>query len=163
MRKRIAPKRWRLGGIAANYHNVMKHYEDDVGEVRHAERATSSYSNVGKFIKKHGVDGRRTIFPLLMPWGTPEQVLEKVASSEIQSIPMACFSISVSRACRSTDAERSLKCFARYVLPELKKWDTQPMLDAKERSIRQWRSRERRIGEHSESFKGLSRESPFFI
>ncbi len=27
------------------------------------------------------------------------------------------------------DAERSIKCFAKYVLPELKKWNTEPLID----------------------------------
>jgi hypothetical protein len=32
------------------------------------------------------------------------------------------------------DAERSIKCFAKYVMPELKKWNTEPLLEPTERS-----------------------------
>ena len=27
------------------------------------------------------------------------------------------------------EAERNLKCFAKHVLPELKKWNTEPLVD----------------------------------
>jgi len=127
------------------------------------QKSYEFYSNVGKFIKKHGVDGAAHDFALLMPWGTPEQVLEKVAFIRDTIDTNGVFFNFSFAGMPFDDAERSLKCFARYVLPELKKWDTQPMLDAKERSYRQWRSRERRIGEHSESFKGFPGKAPFHL
>jgi alkanesulfonate monooxygenase SsuD/methylene tetrahydromethanopterin reductase-like flavin-dependent oxidoreductase (luciferase family) len=118
--------------ISANYHTVMKHYEmtsPDFGTAKSYE----FYSNVGKFIKKHGAEGAARDYALLMPWGTPDQVLEKVAFiKDTIDANGVMFNFSFS-GMPYADAERSLKCFAKYVLPELKKWNTEPLLEPTER------------------------------
>ncbi len=119
--------------IAANYQTVMKHYEM-TSEKFGTQKSYEFYSNVGKFIKKHGVEGAARDFALLMPWGTPDQVLEKVAFIK-DTIDANGVFFNFSFAGMPYDvAERSIRCFAKYVLPELKKWNTVPLLEPKERS-----------------------------
>jgi alkanesulfonate monooxygenase SsuD/methylene tetrahydromethanopterin reductase-like flavin-dependent oxidoreductase (luciferase family) len=118
--------------IAANYQTVMKHYEM-TSEKFGTQKGYEFYSNVGKFIKKHGVDGAARDFALLMPWGTPDQVIEKVSFIQNTIDANGVFFNFSFAGMPFDDAERSMKCFAKYVLPELKNWDTAPMLDATER------------------------------
>ena len=68
-----------------------------------------------------------------MPWGTPDQVLAKVAYiKETIDANGVMFNFSFA-GMPYPDAERSIKCFAKYVLPELKKWNTEPLLEPTER------------------------------
>jgi hypothetical protein len=115
--------------IAANYHTVMKHYEMESPEFG-TKKGYEFYSNVGKFIKKTGVDNAARDFAMLMPWGTPDQVLEKCAFIRDTIDANAVFFNFSFGGMPYEDAERSLKCFAKYVLPELKKWNTEPLVDA---------------------------------
>jgi alkanesulfonate monooxygenase SsuD/methylene tetrahydromethanopterin reductase-like flavin-dependent oxidoreductase (luciferase family) len=120
--------------IAANYHTVMKHYEmtsPDFG----TKKSYEFYSSVGKFIQKHGAEGAARDYALLMPWGTPDQVLEKVAFIRDTIAPAGVmFNFSFS-GMPYNDAERSIKCFAKYVMPELKKWKAEPIVEPAERSM----------------------------
>jgi len=119
--------------ISANYHTVMKHYEMTSPEFGQ-QKSYEFYSNVGKFIRKHGAEGAARDYALLMPWGTPDQVLEKVAYiKDTIDANGVMFNFSFS-GMPYADAERSIKCFAKYVLPELKKWNTEPLLEPTERS-----------------------------
>ena len=62
-----------------------------------------------------------------MPWGTPDQVLEKLAFIR-KTIDANGFMLNFSYAGMPYDeAERNLKCFAKHVLPELKKWQAEPL------------------------------------
>jgi hypothetical protein len=84
---------------------------------------------VGKFIDRHGTDGAAEAFAELMPIGTPEQVLDKL--SYIRSvINNNGVMVQTSYAGMPwAEAERNLRCFAEHCLPELKKWDTTPLVD----------------------------------
>ena len=62
-----------------------------------------------------------------MPWGTPEQVLEKVAFIR-DKVGIAGFTPNFSFAgMPAEDAERSVRLFAAEVLPELRTWDAEPV------------------------------------
>jgi hypothetical protein len=64
-----------------------------------------------------------------MPWGTPDQVLEKLQFMK-DTINMNGIMCNFSYAGMPFDeAERSLRCFVKSVLPELKKWKTTPLLE----------------------------------
>ncbi len=118
--------------ITANYQTVMKHYEMASPEFG-TKKSYEFYSHVGKFIQKHGAEGAARDFALLMPWGTPDQVLEKVKFIK-DTIDTSAVMFNFSFAGMPyVDAERSIKCFAKYVLPELKKWNTEPLLEPAER------------------------------
>ena len=120
--------------ISANYHTVMKHYEmtsPDFG----TKKSYEFYSNVSKFISKHGTDAAARDFAMLMPWGTPDQVIEKIKfirdTIDANGI-MLNFSFG---GMPYEDAERSIKCFAKHVMPEVKKWSTEPLIQPAERTM----------------------------
>jgi hypothetical protein len=59
-----------------------------------------------------------------MPWGTPEQVVAKLAvvRDMIGINGLVChFSFA---GMPYDEAERNMRCFVQYVLPELQGWDT---------------------------------------
>src|SRR5260370_25314491 len=87
------------------------------------------YSNVSKFIKKAGPDDAARDLAMLMPWGTPDQVIEKCAFVRDTIDANGGFFNFSFGGMPYEDAERSIKCFANYVLPELKKWNTKPLKD----------------------------------
>jgi alkanesulfonate monooxygenase SsuD/methylene tetrahydromethanopterin reductase-like flavin-dependent oxidoreductase (luciferase family) len=112
--------------LGANYKTVIKHYEM-TSEKFGSHKGYEFYSQVGKFIAKHGIDGAAADFAKLMPWGTPDQVLEKLAMIR-DTIDANGFMLNFSYAGMPYDeAERNLKCFAKHVLPEVKKWRTEPL------------------------------------
>ena len=112
--------------LSENYKTVIKHYEMTSNKFGTA-KSYEFYSQVGKFIAKHGIDGAAADFAQLMPWGTPDQVLEKLAMIR-DTIGANGFMLNFSYAGMPYDeAERNLKCFAKHVLPEVKKWSTEPL------------------------------------
>jgi alkanesulfonate monooxygenase SsuD/methylene tetrahydromethanopterin reductase-like flavin-dependent oxidoreductase (luciferase family) len=114
--------------ITAYYHTAMKHYEMTAQHFG-SHKGYEFYSNVGKFIERHGMDGAAKDFAKLMPWGTPDQVLEKLSfikdTIDVNGI-MCNFSYA---GMPFAEVERSLQCFAKHVLPELKKWQTAPLAE----------------------------------
>src|SRR5438552_9483662 len=112
--------------LAGNYKTVIKHYEM-TSEKFGSHKSYEFYSQVGKFIAKHGIDGAAHDFAQLMPWGTPAMVLEKLATIR-DTIDANGFMLNFSYAGMPYDeAERNLKCFVKHVLPEVKKWQTEPL------------------------------------
>ncbi len=113
------------------YHTAMKHYEmtsENFGQ----HRSYEFYSNVSKYIARHGTEGAARDFAKLMPIGTPEQVLEKMAFMR-ETIDMSGIMGNFSYAGMPFDeAERNLRCFAEHVMPELKKWKTTPLTEPAE-------------------------------
>ena len=68
-------------------------------------------------------------FARLMPWGTPEQVLEKLAAIR-DMIGMNGIMCHFSYAGMPYDeAERNMRCFVKHVLPELQQWDTSSLVE----------------------------------
>jgi hypothetical protein len=64
-----------------------------------------------------------------MPYGTPDQVLEKIAFIK-DTIDANGVMLNFSYAGMPFDeAERNLKCFAKNVLPELKKMKTEELAE----------------------------------
>ena len=112
--------------LAGNYKTVIKHYEM-TSEKFGSHKSYEFYSQVGKFIAKHGIDGAAHDFAQLMPWGTPDMVLEKLATIR-DTIDANGFMLNFSYAGMPYDeAERNLRCFVKHVLPEVKKWQTEPL------------------------------------
>jgi hypothetical protein len=62
--------------IGSYYRSVMKHYEMTAGHFA-GIRGYEFYSNVTNYISRHGDEGAVESFVNLMPWGTPEQVIER--------------------------------------------------------------------------------------
>ena len=84
---------------------------------------------------KHGLDGAAVDFAKLMPWGTPDEVLEKLAFIR-DTIDANGFMLNFSYAGMPwAEAERNLKCFAKNVMPEVKKWASTPLGESQELSL----------------------------
>jgi alkanesulfonate monooxygenase SsuD/methylene tetrahydromethanopterin reductase-like flavin-dependent oxidoreductase (luciferase family) len=112
--------------LSGNYKTVIKHYEMQ-SEKFGTWRSYESYRQINKFIAKHGIDGAALDFAKLMPWGTPDMVLEKLKFIR-DTIDARGFMLNFSYAGMPFDeVERNLKCFAKHVLPELKKWPAEPL------------------------------------
>jgi alkanesulfonate monooxygenase SsuD/methylene tetrahydromethanopterin reductase-like flavin-dependent oxidoreductase (luciferase family) len=120
--------------VSDYYFTAMRHYEmtaDHFGQAKGYE----FYSQVGKFIDRHGLQGAADDFAKLMPIGTPEQVLDQLQFIR-DTIDMNGVMVQTSYAGMPwKEAERNLRCFADNCLPELKKWDTQPMTEAESLGI----------------------------
>jgi alkanesulfonate monooxygenase SsuD/methylene tetrahydromethanopterin reductase-like flavin-dependent oxidoreductase (luciferase family) len=112
--------------LAANYRSVIKHYEM-TSEKFGTHRGYEFYSNITHFIAKHGIDGAAAGFVNLMPWGTPDQVVEKLATIR-NTIDANAFLLNFSYGGMPYDeAERNLRCFVKHVLPEVKWWQGEPL------------------------------------
>lgn len=112
--------------ISDYYHTAMQHYEMTSQQFG-SHKSYEFYSNVGKYIAKHGLDSAAADFAKLMPWGTPDQVLEKIQFIK-DTIDAKGVMLNFSYAGMPiAEAERNLKCFAKHVLPELKKMKTEAL------------------------------------
>lgn len=112
--------------LSGNYRTVIKHYEMQ-SEKFGTWKSYESYRQINKFIAKHGVEGAALDFAKLMPWGTPDMVLEKLKFIR-DTIDARGFMLNFSYAGMPFDeVERNLKCFAKHVLPEVKKWPAEPL------------------------------------
>jgi alkanesulfonate monooxygenase SsuD/methylene tetrahydromethanopterin reductase-like flavin-dependent oxidoreductase (luciferase family) len=108
--------------IGNYYRSVLKHYE--FASDPHAGVAGYEfYTHITRYVGRHGADTATEDFVRLMPWGTPEQVLEKYA--QIRDLvgmtgTMPNFSFG---GMPYAQAERSMRLFAAEVLPELRRWE----------------------------------------
>ena len=112
--------------IGGYYHTVMRHYEM-TAEHFGTHKGYEFYRNVTRYIGRHGTDGAARDFAKLMPWGTPQQVLDKLAliRDKIDMNGIMChFGFA---GMPYDEAERNMQCFVRHVLPELKSWSTTPL------------------------------------
>jgi alkanesulfonate monooxygenase SsuD/methylene tetrahydromethanopterin reductase-like flavin-dependent oxidoreductase (luciferase family) len=100
----------------------MRHYGFD----RHEHTGVKGYefyASISRHIDRSGNDGAAREYVELMPWGTPDQVLEKLSTLR-DLLGMAALNPWFSYAGMPVDqAERSMRLFAREVLPVLKSWD----------------------------------------
>jgi alkanesulfonate monooxygenase SsuD/methylene tetrahydromethanopterin reductase-like flavin-dependent oxidoreductase (luciferase family) len=114
--------------IGAYYHTAMRHYEMTAKHFG-TQRGYEFYGKVSQYIRRHGQDGAARDFARLMPWGTPDQVLDKLATIR-RMIGMNGLICHFSYAGMPYDeAERNMRCFVTHVLPELKRWNTPPLLE----------------------------------
>ncbi len=107
------------------YHSVMEHYELTAGHLANT-KGYDFYHRVGKHIERHGADASAQGFVELMPFGTPEQVIEKVRFIHERignNGLLATFSFG---GMPPDVAERNVRLFAEKVLPALKELPTAP-------------------------------------
>lgn len=108
--------------IGRYYNTVLKHYEFAANPHKDV-KGYEFYTNITKYIDRHGADNAVEDFVRLMPFGTPDQVLEKIAFIR-DTIGICAFNPGFSYAGMPYDeAERNLDLFVREVMPELKRWD----------------------------------------
>ena len=104
--------------IGGYYHTAMRHYEMTAQHFG-TQQGYEFYGKVGQYIARHGQDGAARDFARLMPWGTPNQVLDKLATIR-EMIGMNGLICHFSYAGMPYDeAERNMRCFVTHVLPEL--------------------------------------------
>jgi alkanesulfonate monooxygenase SsuD/methylene tetrahydromethanopterin reductase-like flavin-dependent oxidoreductase (luciferase family) len=121
--------------IGGYYGTVLKHYEFGA-DPHQGVKGYEFYTNITKYIGRHGAEGAIKDFVGLMPWGTPDQVVEKLQHIR-DTIGMAGFNPNFSFAGMPVEeSRRSLQLFAREVLPELKTWDTEPLAPVERRAAR---------------------------
>jgi alkanesulfonate monooxygenase SsuD/methylene tetrahydromethanopterin reductase-like flavin-dependent oxidoreductase (luciferase family) len=114
--------------IGGYYHTAMRHYEMTAQHFG-TQQGYEFYSKVSQYIARHGQDGAARDFARLMPWGTPDQVLDKLATIR-KMIGMNGVICHFSYAGMPYDeAERNMRCFVAHVLPELQSWDTPPLFE----------------------------------
>jgi alkanesulfonate monooxygenase SsuD/methylene tetrahydromethanopterin reductase-like flavin-dependent oxidoreductase (luciferase family) len=112
--------------IGANYESVMRHYEFAAAP-HEGVKGYEFYTNITKYIDRHGAAGAADAFVNLMPWGTPEQVLEKFRNMR-EMIGTNAVMPGFSYGGMPYDvAETSLRLFAAEVLPELKAIEAEPL------------------------------------
>ncbi len=112
--------------IGRYYDTIISHY----GFAKHDHAGVKGYdyyANIAKYIDKRGTEGAIADYVNLMPWGTPDQVLEKVAVLR-DLLGVAAFNPSFSYADMPVDvAEKSLRLFGTEVMPVLQSWDSEPI------------------------------------
>ncbi|MEM8924523.1 MAG: LLM class flavin-dependent oxidoreductase [Actinomycetota bacterium] len=114
--------------VSDYYHTAMRHYEMTAEHFGRA-KGYEFYSNVGTYIDRHGTQNAAEDFARLMPIGTPDQVLEKCRFIR-DTIDNQAFMVQTSYAGMPwAEAERNLRCFAEHCLPELQRWEVEPLAD----------------------------------
>ena len=114
--------------ITAYYHTAMRHYEMTQQHFG-SHKSYEFYSHVGKYIEMRGMDNAAADFAKLMPWGTPDEVIEKIAFIK-DTIDANGVMMNFSYAGMPFDeVERSLKLFAKKVMPEVKKMKTADLVE----------------------------------
>ena len=122
--------------IGRYYESVIKHYNIG-GEHFGQTKGYEQYSAMSKAVQ-HDKARVTEKFVNLMPWGTPDQVIEKLRAID-QYIDLGSFIAHFAFAgIPYREAERSMRLFATDVLPALKAWkaeatpDNAPLLQAAE-------------------------------
>jgi alkanesulfonate monooxygenase SsuD/methylene tetrahydromethanopterin reductase-like flavin-dependent oxidoreductase (luciferase family) len=112
--------------IGGYYGTVLKHYE--LADAPHeGVKGYEFYTNITKYIDRHGKDGAAEDFVKLMPFGTPAQVLEKLEVIK-DKIGMAGFFPNFAYCGMSySEGRRNMNLFADKVMPELKSWAAPPI------------------------------------
>lgn len=112
--------------IGGYYDTIIRHYGFNRDE--HAGvKGYEFYAGISKYIEKRGRDGAVGDYVRLMPWGTPDQVLEKLRTLH-DLLGFSAFNPSFNYADMPVDVARgSLDLFSREVLPVLKEWQAEPI------------------------------------
>jgi alkanesulfonate monooxygenase SsuD/methylene tetrahydromethanopterin reductase-like flavin-dependent oxidoreductase (luciferase family) len=113
--------------IGDYYRTVLRHYEF-ASQPHEGVAGYEFYTHISRYIGRHGEEGAVSDFVSLMPWGTPDEVIEKVAHIREQ-IGIAAFMPNFAYAGMPWDeATRNVELFVSDVMPALKQWDA-PALD----------------------------------
>ena len=105
--------------IGRYYHSVMDHYELRVGHLQE-KKGYEYYENLHKHIAKRSDDGAAADFVRLMPFGTPEQVIEKVEFIHKTIGARGVMTHFAYGGMPYAEANRNMKLFVDRVLPELR-------------------------------------------
>ncbi|MEC8975614.1 MAG: LLM class flavin-dependent oxidoreductase, partial [Actinomycetota bacterium] len=114
--------------IGNYYRSILEHYELATRS-NFDVRGYEFYSNVADHVENRGLDGAAEDFISLMPWGTPDQVIEKVAAIEANIGIAGFFPFFSYGGMPYDEVSRNVDLFVDAVMPELKSWDVAPMFN----------------------------------
>jgi hypothetical protein len=98
----------------------MKHYELR-GEHLASVKGYESYARLQEMIRGGAADALTEFFLSLQVWGTPEHCYERVLDNRRRTACESFIAAFSYAGMPHADAERSMRLFAREVLPELKR------------------------------------------
>jgi alkanesulfonate monooxygenase SsuD/methylene tetrahydromethanopterin reductase-like flavin-dependent oxidoreductase (luciferase family) len=110
--------------IGNYYHSVMDHYELRAGHLEE-KKGYEFYQNIHKHIESRSDDGAASDFVRLMPFGTPEQVLEKIDFIRNTIGARGVMTHFAYGGMPYDEANRNMQLFADKVMPELQRLGTQ--------------------------------------
>ncbi|MDH3683675.1 MAG: LLM class flavin-dependent oxidoreductase [Acidimicrobiia bacterium] len=117
--------------IGGYHRTILQHYELAT-DANSGVKGYEFYSNVANRVDERGLDGATQDFVSLMPWGTPDQVLEKVAAIRDNIGIAGFFPFFSYGGMPYIEANRNLELFVDSVMPEIKTWEAPPIgIDAK--------------------------------
>jgi len=107
--------------LAANYREALDHYEM-FGKHFDVTKGYERYADLSKYLNSFGADKAVEDYIQLMPWGTPQQVLDKFSKmkdlTDMQGImPNLYFG-----GMPYEESTRNINCFVKHCLQELKSW-----------------------------------------
>jgi alkanesulfonate monooxygenase SsuD/methylene tetrahydromethanopterin reductase-like flavin-dependent oxidoreductase (luciferase family) len=105
--------------IGKYYHTVLKHYEFSSNHLK-TTKGYEYYGALTKYLDKRGADGAAADFAMLHPWGTPEQVIEKIMNIHEMVGNNGYMAVLSFSGMPYDEAERNMRLFADKVLPALK-------------------------------------------
>ncbi|MGA8872258.1 MAG: LLM class flavin-dependent oxidoreductase [Candidatus Acidiferrales bacterium] len=120
--------------LAANYREALDHYEMFGKHFDHT-KSYERYADLSKYLREIGADKAVEDYIQLMPWGTPQQVLEKLAKTketiDMQGI-MPNFNFG---GMPHEESVRNVKTFVKHCMPELKSWPAATLEEPKELAL----------------------------
>ncbi len=109
--------------IGQYYQSVLKHYEFSAGHLK-TTKGYEYYGGVTEHLEKYGSQAAIDFFVDLMPWGTPEQVYEKIINVHDKVGNDGFMGVFSYSGMPWNEAERNMRLFADEVMPELQKFET---------------------------------------
>ena len=120
--------------LAANYREALDHYEM-FGKHFDATKGYERYADMSKYLNSIGADKAVEDYIQLMPWGTPQQVLDKFSKmkelTDMQGImPNLYFG-----GMPYEESTRNINCFVKHCLQELKSWPAASLTEPAELTV----------------------------
>jgi alkanesulfonate monooxygenase SsuD/methylene tetrahydromethanopterin reductase-like flavin-dependent oxidoreductase (luciferase family) len=120
--------------LAANYREALDHYEM-FGKHFDATKGYERYADMSKYLNSIGQEKAVEDYIQLMPWGTPQQVLDKFSKmkdlTDMQGImPNLYFG-----GMPYQESTRNINCFVKHCLTELKSWPAASLTEPAELSV----------------------------
>jgi alkanesulfonate monooxygenase SsuD/methylene tetrahydromethanopterin reductase-like flavin-dependent oxidoreductase (luciferase family) len=112
--------------IGGYWESVMKHYEFKADHFKNV-KGYEYYGKMSDKIFKYGDDTVLEFFLNLQVWGTPEQCYERILKTHSMIGNDAFVGVFSYAGMPYEEAERSMRLFAREVMPELKAFQPQKL------------------------------------
>jgi alkanesulfonate monooxygenase SsuD/methylene tetrahydromethanopterin reductase-like flavin-dependent oxidoreductase (luciferase family) len=106
--------------IGGYWQSVIKHYEFK-GDHLTGTKGYEYYGKMQEMVTKYGEEGVTDFFLNLQVWGTPQQCYEKILDIRERVGSDSYVGVFSYAGMPIEDAERSMRLFAREVMPQLKK------------------------------------------